>query len=163
MVALIGTEDTNFLIDETNKSWIKCEETKKRNGDIERKYSILPMELSKYIKENLNYIFVRGAAVEMPLMYVYTNGYYKLVSDNEMKAFIKQYIPYQLRKSRDINEVYLDLITEMKFVNYEDLNSNEDIINFQDGILNIRTMEFMPHSPDIYSTIQIPAKYKEIE
>lgn len=163
MVALIGTEDTNFLIDETNKSWIKCEETKKRNGDIERKYSILPMELSKYIKENLNYIFVRGAAVEMPLMYVYTNGYYKLVSDNEMKAFIKQYIPYQLRKSRDINEVYLDLITEMKFVNYEDLNSNEDIINFQDGILNIRTMEFMPHSPDIYSTVQIPAKYSEIE
>lgn len=163
MVALIGTEDANFLIDETNKSWIKCEETKKRNGDIERKYSILPMELSKYIKENLNYIFVRGAAVEMPLMYVYTNGYYKLVSDNEMKAFIKQYIPYQLRKSRDINEVYLDLITEMKFVNYEDLNSNEDIINFQDGILNIRTMEFMPHSPDIYSTVQIPAKYSEIE
>lgn len=163
MVALIGTEDTNFLIDETNKSWIKCEETKKRNGDIERKYSILPMELSKYIKENLNYIFVRGAAVETPLMYVYTNGYYKLVSENEMKAFIKQYIPYQLRKSRDINEVYLDLITEMKFVNYEDLNSNEDIINFQDGILNIRTMEFMPHSPDIYSTIQIPAKYSEIE
>lgn len=163
MVALIGTEDTNFLIDETNKSWIKCEETKKRNGDVEYKYSVLPMELAKYIKENLKYIFVRGAAVEMPLMYVYTNGYYKLVSDNEMKAFIKQYIPYQLRKSRDINEVYLDLITEMKFVNHEDLNSNEDIINFQDGILNIRTMEFFPHSPDIYSTIQIPAKYKEIE
>lgn len=163
MVALIGTEDTNFLIDETNKSWIKCEETKKRGGETEYKYTVLPMELSRYIKENLNYIFVRGAAVEMPLMYVYTNGYYKLVSDNEMKAFIKQYIPYQLRKSRDINEVYLDLITEMKFVNYEDLNSNEDIINFQDGILNIRTMEFMPHSPDIYSTVQIPAKYSEIQ
>ena len=30
MVALIGTEDANFLIDETNKSWIKCEETKKK-------------------------------------------------------------------------------------------------------------------------------------
>ena len=82
MVALIGTEDTNFLIDETNKSWIKCEETKKRGGETERKYTVLPMELSRYIKENLNYIFVRGAAVEMPLMYVYTNGYYKLVSDN---------------------------------------------------------------------------------
>lgn len=121
------------------------------------------MELAKYIKDNLKYIFVRGDANESTMTYVYTNGYYRLINDDEFKGFIKSFIPYQLRKSRDINEVLFELKTEMNFVNYNDLNNNEDIINFQDGIYNILNDEFYPHSPDILSTIQIPANYADIK
>ena len=120
-------------------------------------------KLADSIKKNLHYVFVKSAASEQPLIYVYVNGYYKFISDDEMKGFIKSFIPYQLRNSKDINEVLFELKTEMNFVDYEDLNNNEDIINFQDGLFNIRTNELMPHTPEILSTIQIPAKYREIE
>lgn len=151
------------FINDTNKKWIKREEVKKRDGSIEVKYDILPMELANFIKANLKYIFVKNAASEQPLTYVYSDGYYKEVSEDEMKGFIKSFIPYQLRHSKDINEVLFDIKTELKFVEHEDLNSCEDLINFEDGLLNIKTWELLPHSPDVLSTIQIPAKYSEIK
>lgn len=160
-IAKANEKDT--ILDDTNKKWIVCDETIKRDGSVSKKYKVLPMELSDFIKKNLNYIFVRSAASEQPFIYVYTDGYYKFVSDDEMKGFIKNFIPYQLRNSKDINEVLYDLKTEMKFVEYEELNTDEDIINFQDGLFNIKTNELLPHTPDILSTIQIPANYKEIE
>lgn len=163
MQYLVKANEEQQIINETNKKWITCEETTKRDGSVSRKYKVLPMELADYIKEHLHYIFVKSAASEQPLIYVYTKGYYKFVSDDEMKGFIKNFIPYQLRYSRDINEVLYELKTEMNFVEYEDLNTNEDIINFEDGLYNIKTNELLPHTPEILSTIQIPAKYEEVK
>lgn len=163
MEYIAKANEKELFINETNRKWIKCDETRKRDGTISRKYKILPMELADFIKSNLRYVFVKSAASEQPLIYVYTNGYYKFISDDEMKGFIKSFIPYQLRYSKDINEVLYELKTEMNFVEYEDLNNNEDIINFQDGLYNIKTNKLLPHNPDILSTIQIPANYKDIE
>ena len=163
MEYIAEANEKELFINETNRKWIKCDETRKRDGTISKKYKILPMELADFIKNNLRYVFVKSAASEQPLIYVYTNGYYKFISDDEMKGFIKSFIPYQLRYSKDINEVLYELKTEMNFVEYEDLNNNEDIINFQDGLYNIKTNKLLPHNPDILSTIQIPANYKDIE
>lgn len=163
MEYIAKANEKEFFINETNNKWIKCDETRKRDGSISRKYKVLPMELADFIKKNLKYVFVKSAASEQPLIYVYTNGYYKFISDDEMKGFIKSFIPYQLRYSKDINEVLYELKTEMNFVEYEDLNNNEDIINFQDGLYNIKTNKLLPHTPDILSTIQIPANYEDIK
>ena len=170
MISLTENRNDLNLIDISKKNnnaipytWITVSERNTRDENtVKREYTVNPMELSNWIKNNLNYIFVRGNANEGALMYIYTNGYYKYVSDNEFKGFIKSFIPYQLRKSRDINEIFIDLTTEMKFVDYEQLNADENIINFEDGILNLKTWKLEPHSPDILSTIQIPAKYSEI-
>ncbi len=145
-------------------TWITVNEKPAKDEDyVKREYTLNPMELANWIRNNTDYIFVRGNASEGTLTYIYINGYYKYISDNEFKSFIKSFIPYQLRKTRDINEIFSDLTTDMKFVDYEQLNSDEDIINFQDGILNLKTWELEPHSSDILSTIQIPAKYRDIE
>ena len=147
-----------------NEKWISVEEKNTRNPDyVKRCYTILPMELANFIRNNLNYFFVRGEAMEAPLIYVYMDGAYRNVSDTEFKGFIKSFIPYQLRKTRDVNEVYTDLTTDLKFIDYESLNDDENIINFQDGILNLDTMKLMPHSPKILSTVQIPANYRDVE
>lgn len=149
---------------ELDYSWITVIEKPTRDERyVKREYTVNPMELSNWIKNNLNYIFVRGNANEGTLLYVYTNGYYKCVSNDEFKGFIKSFIPYQLRKSREINEVFIDLTTEMRFVDYEKLNSNEDIINFQDGLFDLKEWKLKPHDPSVLSTIQIPAKYADIE
>lgn len=146
------------IINVENKSWIRATEDK--NGNIE--YTLLPMVLSAYLKENSNIIYVKNDATQQPFTYCYKDGYYQLYSDNELMAFIKQFIPQQLINSKDIKEILFDLKTQLKFIDIEKLNDNESIINFEDGLYNIYTKEFLPHSPDILSTIQIPAKYEDV-
>lgn len=170
MITLTEKAETLNLIQQNKQkteldySWITVIEKPTRDERfVKREYSVNPMELSNYIKNNINYIFVRGAANEGVLIYVYADGYYKCVSDNEFKGFIKSFIPYQLRKSREINEIYIDLTTEMKFVDYEMLNANENIINFQDGLLDLNDWKLKPHDPNVLSTIQIPANYADVE
>lgn len=170
MITLTEKVETLDLIQQNKQeteldySWITVTEKPTRDERfVKREYSVNPMELSNYIKNNINYIFVRGAANEGIIRYIYADGYYKCVSDDEFKGFIKSFIPYQLRKSREINEVFIDLTTEMKFIDYELLNSNEDIINFQDGLLDLKDWKLKPHTPEIYSTIQIPARYQDIQ
>lgn len=155
-------ENNSFLPD--NCPWIKVEEEPKKEGSdkVLRKYSIVPMELSNWFRNNMKYIFVRTQDSSSSLIYVFSDGYYKMVSNEQFKGFIKNFIPYQLRTTRAVNEIFFDLTTDVNCVNSELLNSNENIINFQDGLLNIYTGELMPHTPDILSTIQIPANYVDV-
>ena len=155
--------ENNSFIPE-NCPWIKVEEEDKVEGSdkIVRKYSIVPMELSNWFRNNMKYIFVRTQDSSSSLIYVFSDGYYKMVSNEQFKGFIKNFIPYQLRSTRAVNEIFFDLTTDVNCVNSELLNSNENIINFQDGLLNIHTGELIPHTPDILSTIQIPANYLDV-
>lgn len=170
MFALLEKIDTKPTLIENNSflpnncPWIKVEEEPRKEGSdkVVRKYSIVPMELSYWFKNNMKYIFVRTQDSSSSLIYVFSDGYYKMVSNEQFKGFIKNFIPYQLRTSRTINEIFFDLTTDVNCVNSELLNSNENIINFQDGLLNIHTGELIPHTPDILSTIQIPANYLDV-
>ena len=57
-------------------TWITVSEKNTRDENtVKREYTVNPMELSNWIKNNLNYIFVRGNANEGALMYIYSNGY----------------------------------------------------------------------------------------
>lgn len=152
-----------IIINEQNKQWIKCDSKSAPNGDTIKKYTILPMELSEYIKKNVPFIFAKSATSDEPLAYFYVNGVYKWVQDNELKGYIKSFIPYQLRKSKDINEILMDLKTENRFVDISELNKDESIINFQDGIYDIYKKKLLPHSPKYFSTIQIPVKYEDVQ
>ena len=170
MFALLEKFDTKPALIENNSflpescPWIKVEEESKKEGSdkVLRKYSIVPMELSNWFRNNMKYIFVRTQDSSSSLIYIFSDGYYKMVSNEQFKGFIKNFIPYQLRTTRAVNEIFFDLTTDVNCVNSELLNSNEEIINFQDGLLNIHTGELMPHTPDILSTIQIPANYLDV-
>lgn len=159
MSYLIKSNEETLKIDKEFMKWIKIE--KNERGDT--KYTLLPMKLSAYLKKHSNFIFVKNEATQRPFTYCYLDGYYQLFSDEEIMAFIKKYIPQDLITSREIKEILFDLKTQLKFVNFDKLNENEDLINFQDGFLNIKTGDFFEHTPEILSTIQIPANYKDIQ
>lgn len=134
--------------------WIEYEKSKK---GVTSKISC-PL-LAQFIRENINYIFVRSHAKSGILRYFYLNGYYKQLSDEEIKGIIKSFIPLELQKTRDINEVFGLLYTDQKFIAIEKLNTNENIINFENGILDLKTGEMLPHDPSYLSTIKIPCNY----
>lgn len=62
-----------------------------------------------------------------------------------------------------VNEVLLHITTDLTYVSQDSLNADEDIINFQNGVLKITATdtELIPHSADILSTIQLPCEWSD--
>ena len=123
---------------------------------------ISPPLLAQHIRENLHYFFVKDDTLSDIQRYVYKNGCYRRITDDELKSYIKSYITgynIELLKMKDVQEVFLDLITDRVFVKSDLIDADENIINFTNGILKLDTMTLEPHSPDIKSTIQIDCEW----
>lgn len=131
-------------------SWIKKEE----------KLKISSQELFIHIIDNYHILSVKLGNSKGIVLYMYADGYYKPWTESDWKAFIKSFLPRKIREPRDWEKVYKELLTETVNTEESDLNSNEDIINFKNGILNISTGELLPHNPNYLCTIQIPCDYK---
>ena len=121
-------------------------------------------KLAAYVREHLKYVLVQDAASKLStvMKYVYEDGCYHLCSDDRMKGYIKKFITdydESFLQMKHVDEVYKQLSTDLNIVDSTLLNQDENIINFQNGILNLDTMELQPHSPDILSTIQIPCNW----
>lgn len=151
-------KNINMQIDQIKElSWL--EYVINKDGEVKRKVNC-PM-LAQFIRENLHFIFVRDNAKSGIMRFFYINGYYKLVSDDEIKGLIKSCIPLEWQKTKDINEVLSLLYTDLKFISMDELNKDENIINFNNGVLHLDTMKLEPHSPEYLTTIRIPCNYYE--
>lgn len=116
------------------------------------------------IKDMLHFKFVKDSSFGTPLIYVYKDGYYQLMNENEFKGMIMRYIPKEIRRSKDVDEVFKLLLMENDFyIDNSELNSDYDYINFKNGLLNLNTLELESHTPDKFYTIQIPVCYKDLD
>ena len=135
----------------------------KFNEQTGEPYVSVPL-LAKYVREHLQYILVRDNGKQGLMKYVYEGGCYRLYADNMLLGIIKKYIAdydEELVKMSKVNEVLLHITTDLTYVSPDSLNADEDIINFQNGILKITATdtELIPHSADILSTIQLPCEW----
>ncbi len=122
--------------------------------------------LADYIRQHLSYIFVRDSARHGVLRYVYEGGVYRLYADDMLKGLIKNCIAAydpEMIEMRKVDETFRILTTDLNYIKDSDLNADEDIINFRNGILHLSTMELTEHSPDLLSTIQIPCEWAREE
>ena len=120
--------------------------------------------LAKHVRENLHYIFVRDNGRQTTQTYVYDSGVYRLYAPEMLKGVIKRYIEdfnEELVKMSVVNEVYQLLTTDLNYIPLDALNTQEDVINFENGLLDLSSGDpiLKPHSPDVYSTIQIPCHW----
>ncbi len=123
------------------------------------KIEVCSQELYIYISDNINIIRVKLGNSKGIVLYKYENGYYKLWNESDFKAFIKSFIPRRIRRSKYWEDVVKELKTEYSNTEENELNSNEDIINFHNGIYNLKTGKLESHSPEYLCTIQIPCNY----
>jgi putative DNA primase/helicase len=126
-------------------------------------YVFAPL-LAKWTREHLVYIFVRDNGRQALLIYVYEDGCYRLYAPDMLKGVMKSYIAEydeELVSMGKVAEAYNQIITDLNYVAQGALNSIEDLINFNNGLLRIREddITLLPHSPDILSTIQIPCDW----
>ncbi len=120
--------------------------------------------LAKHIRENLHYIFVLDHAKNGVQRYVYEDGCYHLYSDEMFKGIIKGYIASykeEILKMSDVEEVLKQIATDLDFIKSHALNEDENIINFENGLLNLSTMTLEPHSPRVLSAIQLPCQWND--
>ncbi|MDD2955851.1 MAG: phage/plasmid primase, P4 family [Oscillospiraceae bacterium] len=125
---------------------------------------VFPPLLAKWTREQLHYILVRDNGRQALLMYVYEGGYYRLYAQDMLKGVMKGYIAgydEELVSMGKVAEAYNQVTTDLNYVSQDNLNSNEDLINFNNGLLRITDSNatLVPHSPDILSTIQIPCSW----
>ena len=114
---------------------------------------------AKFVREHSHYMIVRKQGQDSEFLYWYENGVYKWVGSNEFKGKIKQLLPDEFCTPRIWEEVYKHLLTDTTSIRFEDLDQNEDYINFKNGLYNINTKQLEPHRSDILSTIQLQIDY----
>lgn len=132
--------------------------------DIKQEFKVHPALCAGYIRENERYYFTENAASITQRIYWYSNGVYNNITVNRLQAYvtdiIARYIPTAV-KMKDVNEIVNNVCADIhRYRDERELNADENIINFRNGILHLDTMELTPHTPDVFSSIQIPCDYK---
>ena len=132
-------------------------------------YTLNTEVLADVFRKQYDFILVKYANDRQakPDFYLYDHGVYKLKRIEELRAFIKAYYlePYKYYNSSFVDTKYISKVCNslytdyFKFVDSEELNQDENIINFRNGLLYLDTMELKPHSSSIYTTIQISCNY----
>lgn len=122
----------------------------KINGDI----------LADSISRGLPYLIVRRPEEDRDDFYVYENGVYVKCNRNKVKSVIRRYVPVGLANDNMINNVYnLLLCRGSNICTYMDLDTDETYINLRNGLYNVNTRCLEPHTPKVYSTIQLQCEY----
>ena len=118
--------------------------------------------LAKYFREQIPYILVRDCSTGSTMKYVYQDGVYVLYSDDMMRGVIKSLIANyneELVKMGQVNECLQHIATDLNTYTFDELNADENLINFENGLLRLTDLELLPHTHEVLSTIQIPCKW----
>lgn len=124
-------------LDALKKSALKPPSEDIISTEIENKFTL------KYI-ENMGF-------------YEYQHGLWTKRSDNHIKGYVSNALGRFTggSKLRNILDVLKsDLTREEQF-------NKQDIFNFQNGVLDLKTGEFMEHNPAFMSSVQVPYQYDE--
>ncbi len=128
-------------------------------------YSVICPLLADHFRRNNRYFWLRSQSGMKPLRYLYRQGVYKSVSDEEIKGVLRSYITIldeTLLKMRDIDETFKILCCDSIFHDPDELDADENVINFRNGLLKLDSMELVPHTPELLSTVQISCNWTEV-
>lgn len=120
---------------------------------------IFDKAIINYLMENED-MFILGGN-----LYIYQKGVYKRdFTDSILKSKIQQLFYDQFVTARNVNRVH-SLIMMQNTLHKETWELNrfpDSCINFQNGMLDLKTGEIFPHSPKYMSVNQIPHRYKRL-
>ena len=88
--------------------------------------------------------------------YEYQEGCYREADIETVKKWIMDLVGASLTKKR--TEEIIFFLRASVFVKVKDLN-NTEYLNVKNGLLDINKGAVVPHSPDVYSTIQLDVNY----
>lgn len=116
--------------------------------------------LADGISRGLPYLIVRRPEEDKDDFYIYEGGVYRKCNRNKVKSLIRRYVPVGLASDNLINNVYnLLLCQERNICSFRDMDTDETYINLKNGLYNLKTGSLDPHTPKLYSTLQLNCEY----
>lgn len=118
------------------------------------KVTFLPGLLAKHMAENVPAIYVGGK------FYLYKNGVYSELSVEGAMRMVQEHLIDQYSKSSHVKDAF-ELWKNKIYKAPEELNeeSKNHIINFKNGLFDIRNREFIEHNPEHLTTVQLNCNY----
>jgi P4 family phage/plasmid primase-like protien len=102
--------------------------------------------------------FVFRAIKDTEELWVYKDGVFVTLGE----CIVKEQVAYRLLEltTRNRTAEVLHYVVINSYVAREEFDHDPYILNLENGLLDMRTMELKPHTPDYPSTIRIPVTYK---
>lgn len=112
-------------------------------------------KLYMHLKENLNL-----KITEKGNLFLYEKPIYRPITPREFKGLIKSYIPIEIRTEKDWEAVYKEFSTDDPNAFESDFNSDEKIVGFNNGILNLKSGEMEEYNEDVLLTRIVSCNYQ---
>lgn len=92
--------------------------------------------------------------------YIYRNGVYKKLDNNQIARKLCIFVNSIVKDcwNPTIENNYISAL-RLSAKRVDNFNQDHNYINFRNGLLDMRTFKLESHTPEFYSTIQIPIKY----
>jgi len=88
----------------------------------------------------------------------YSKGVYRPKAESLLTKQIESIVPSDAITTDLVKEI-LGHVRRMTYVSRERFNSDPNILNLKNGLLDLRTFELKKHTPKFLSTIQLPVEY----
>ena len=120
--------------------------------------------VAKELLKKDTYVYAKIENSDKGFIYMYDNasGVYKLVQEKDILRNIKNFLEHydsDLVRMSALNEIVDLMVTEMDTIPLDNFDNNPQIINFQNGILDLDTLKLSPHSKDALCTVQMPVEW----
>lgn len=122
--------------------------------DIEGRHRINRQQLYCYMKEHLKLKITNAGNI-----YLLNDNIYKLLSEREFKALIKEYLPIEYRNNKDWEAVWKEFATDFPDMKETEFNADENFVPFQNGILELASGELRAFDETDLITRKIACDY----
>ena len=113
-------------------------------------------KLIEDLKREFNFMSVFGLVRDDIL--VYENGVYAFNGEKLIREECETRVPPPSLTTHICHEIR-DRIAGTTFVDREKFNTEKYIVNLENGLLNVKTRELLPHTPAFLSTVRVPITY----
>lgn len=129
-------------------------------GVIGKRNKILYPNLAKLIKEehNFNFIVINDESTDKKAIFSYEDGYYHKRGRDKIRQLVSKYLG-SLSSEKAKTEVIGEIKDTNNSFDRSEVEPSKEYINFNNGILNIKTNKLIPHSPEFRFVQKIPINY----
>ncbi len=128
----------------------------------QKRFSISTPLLAEYIRLHENILNIHDPNARENKIFLYDDGVYSPANDSTLQGNVKHYVTdfdRDLLKMSQVREVVADLKSDLNFIERSELDADESIINFRNGLYSLKDGTLSEHDPSVYSTIQLPCDY----
>ena len=101
-----------------------------------------------------------------PVRYRYCDGVYRLCTEEDVRELLQAEIfSYSdaLYKGSLISEAAGIILQSPAAGTLEEMDADETVVNFKNGLLDLRTLRLRPHSPALLSSVQLDAEWTGLD